>query len=183
MHVAGGVAAFQAIALSCGPSPLPSCSLATSANASGAYATPSQQAENHWTYFLWWLRLKSRSLWKRRWRTQMNVMTPVFINIYCITKAMSILCTHRFDKDPSINKYLGENYKIIYIHHNSTWESLQILKNKDQVYNFLPSPSLHPWCYFNCQCCCLTYTWLWGSHIYFLLVLLFILGATFGSTQ
>lgn len=52
------------------------------------------QAGNHWTYYtylLWWLRFKSRSPWKRRWRTQTRAMTPYFINIYCITKANSRL--------------------------------------------------------------------------------------------
>ena len=49
------------------------------------------QAGNHWTYLLWWLRFRSRSLWGRRWGTQLHVMTPFFISIYCITKANSTL--------------------------------------------------------------------------------------------
>jgi hypothetical protein len=32
---------------------------------------------------------QSSSLWKRRYRTQMNIMIPFFINIYCTTNANS----------------------------------------------------------------------------------------------
>lgn len=47
------------------------------------------QAGNHLSHLLWWLRFKCRSRWKRRWRAQTHVITPFFINIYCITKATS----------------------------------------------------------------------------------------------